>query len=654
MLRDPVELAYVVLVICLVLGFALGESGRNPIRQAVSAVQLRPDVSVRSAATVPPGRPTRREQASWHGSLPWPDAPVPSAHSAQATWPPIAPPAESEPSEPSHHASEDPAPPSVALQISDVSVNSVAGPREASVSWHTNLPTWTRGARGASTTPTIWTEQDGPSYEHHTVFTGLDFSMQYTMWLQAVDEWGRSATTTLQLTMPAPGQRPMATAAGSAILLDGQPFFPLMVWAPCSDRVPGALAAGIDVFMGTDCNQRQVLAAVSGRAFAIVNSESDDTQEAPIIGWHYPDEWDTFLPSDVTVGDLRRLAPEPPTGLLSFLTLTNHFYSGAAPLPQGRGMYPALTSIADVVGFDLYPLQNWCRTDRFGAVFDSQRELEALTGGKPTFQWIEARTMDCPATDDLVPTADTVRAETWLAIGGGADAIGYFPDDWSPTVRTEIRRTNDQIKDLSAALVAAPADASSDVPAVKVAARSLNGALYVIAVNTTRAPADASITVSGLGGQTLRALGEQRTITSVDDTFRETFGPLEVHLYVVPPSGWADEGSAAVSTVDTPSPADVDATGPASAGRPAPGNRAPQAKTARQRPAVQVTRRAGPVDRVGFASPAHDTPPQESPVPSLPSSTAPPEEQGPLVEPGTSWTAVPPDAPFSAPQSKGG
>jgi hypothetical protein len=66
-------------------------------------------------------------------------------------------------------------------------------------------------------------------------------------------------------------------------------------------------------------------------------------------------------------------------------------------------MYPGLVASADVLGFDLYPLQNWCRFDSFGDVFDSQLDLVALARGKPTFQWIEARQMDCSGTE-LDPT----------------------------------------------------------------------------------------------------------------------------------------------------------------------------------------------------------------------------------------------------------
>src|SRR5204863_62484 len=88
--------------------------------------------------------------------------------------------------------------------------------------------------------------------------------------------------------------------------------------------------------------------------------------------------------------------PSARPGRISFLTLTNHFYSKAEPLPQGKGMYPVLFQIPDVLGFDLYPLQVWCRP-AFGDVFDAQAELHNVSGGKPTFQWIEVARRWCSA-----------------------------------------------------------------------------------------------------------------------------------------------------------------------------------------------------------------------------------------------------------------
>ena len=81
-------------------------------------------------------------------------------------------------------------------------------------------------------------------------------------------------------------------------------------------------------------------------------------------------------------------------------------------------------------------------------MFDSQLDLVALGRGRPTFQWIEARRMDCMG-EQLDPTPETVRAEAWLSIAGGAHAIGYFPNNWSAEVGAEIARTNHEIQDPS-------------------------------------------------------------------------------------------------------------------------------------------------------------------------------------------------------------
>ena len=48
-----------------------------------------------------------------------------------------------------------------------------------------------------------------------------------------------------------------------------------------------------------------------------------------------------------------------------------------------------------MIGFDLYPLQEWCQPNRLNAVFFAQRELVKLAGEKPTFQWIEADDWKC-------------------------------------------------------------------------------------------------------------------------------------------------------------------------------------------------------------------------------------------------------------------
>jgi hypothetical protein len=294
--------------------------------------------------------------------------------------------------------------------------------------------------------------------------------------------------------------------------------------------------------MGDGCSDEEssLPRRLDGRAYSIVNAENAGTADGRgLLGWYYPDEWDAFLQSSVTRKDLEKSIPARQAGRISFLTLTNHFYSLATPLPQGKGMYPTLMSIPDVVGFDLYPLQVWCRP-AFGDVMDAQREL-GTTSGKPTFQWIEAAPMEheCKNHKELDPTPATVRAETWLAVAGGAGAIGYFPNHWSTTIGTEIARTNREIKSLSPALLASISPASSDVSGVRVSARTFNGATYVIAVNTTNTSLQAKITVDGIAGRSPVVVGGGQVVGADDTGFADNFGPLSARVYILPPPGWS-------------------------------------------------------------------------------------------------------------------
>src|SRR5439155_12343328 len=283
---------------------------------------------------------------------------------------------------------------------------------------------------------------------------------------------------------------------------------------------------------GKDCGSPETqLSALGNRGLFV----SDATQPAVdgAVGSFLPDEWDTFLPNNFTAEEARKLVPDNGGGP-RFLTLTNHFYSRAAPLPQGRGMYPALMQTADVLSFDLYPLQNWCRYDEFGHVFESQKELVQAALGKPTFQWIEARSLDCH-DPRLNPTAATVHAETWLAIAGGAHAMGYFPHDFPPEIAAQIASDKREVQALVPALLEPnlPADAGNGP--VEVGAREHNGALYVIAVNGSRVGATATISVPALGNRQLISLDGSRSVSASSGSFTDTFAPFEVHVYIAAP-----------------------------------------------------------------------------------------------------------------------
>ncbi len=409
-------------------------------------------------------------------------------------------------------------------------------PFSATLAWRTSEAATSRVVYGLDA-PVVWTAPTAAGMTHQVTVTGLTFSSSYHLAVTATTPDGRSAVSQFLLTTPGLTGSVRASTANGAILLNGQPSFPKIVWDQCPDAVGSNLAVGIDLFMGNGCGSSAQLAGwVNGSAFAVGDAQEQPAARAGAIGTYLPDEWDTHLPNSFSAADAFRLIPPSPGSGPRFLTLTNHFYSRAAPLPQGRGMYPALVASADVLGFDLYPLQNWCRYDSFGDVFDSQLDLVAIARGKPTFQWIEARQMDCFGAE-LDPTSETVRAESWLSIAGGAHAIGYFPNNWSPSVGAEIARTNHEISTLVPALVEPPIAASASLGStVKVGAREHNGAVYVIAVNASRTNASATITIPALVDRTLVTLDGQHKTEAKDGAFTATFAPLEVRVYIAAPA----------------------------------------------------------------------------------------------------------------------
>jgi len=369
--------------------------------------------------------------------------------------------------------------------------------------------TWTGGGRAAiglhGQPPTIWAGGG------HAVVGGLSFTATY-------DVTAGSRTTTVQ---PSPPTSVTASTGGGNLLLGGQPFFPILLWGQCP-FYDTLLAAGIDLFLNNPCGGlASQVDALAGKGLTL--GEAPGGSGEGVIGSYYPDEADAH---GFTGANL------PQAQGVRFLTLSNHFYSAAAPLQAGRGMYPGLIAKADVIGFDLYPLQNWCRRDALPDVYSAQKELVALAAGKPTFQWIETARMDCPV-DEVTP--QTVRAESWLAITGGARGLGFFPIGWTGEVSGGIAQVGRDVQALGPAILAPEQPVTADGP-VKVAARALGGAFYVFAVNPTYAPAHVTISAPGLDGRPLQVLGESRSVTPANRAFADDFAPLAVHLYVAAPA----------------------------------------------------------------------------------------------------------------------
>jgi hypothetical protein len=366
--------------------------------------------------------------------------------------------------------------------------------------------------------PTLW----APLTNGQATLTGLRFSTTYRAW---------AGDAAVDFTTAPPPASPTAGIGGGAVLLDGQPFFPLMVLAQCPDAYQGSLDAGITLFIENPCggigDQTQ---ALGGRALSLTAANEAGIGGAGVIGWYYPDEPDLKRMTGDTLPQFPTLAQ---TGRLRVLTLSNHFYSRTAPLAEGRGIYPGLIAKSDVVGFDLYPLQEFCKVSWMRDVAVAQRELVRLAGDRPTFQWIEASSWRCQDAERRVTQA-TVRAESWLAIAGGARGLGFFPAGWDPEVTPAIADVSRKVAALGAALLAPDAAVSAGAPIV-VGARTLNGAYYVIAVNPTPKEVRATISAPGIDGRRAAVVGQGRTVVASGDSFDDTFAAYAAHVYVAAP-----------------------------------------------------------------------------------------------------------------------
>jgi hypothetical protein len=424
---------------------------------------------------------------------------------------------------------------SAAPVIEEVQASAAAS--AATVTWRTNVPTRGLVAYGVGGLY-LWSAREGVASTSHAVtLPDLNPSTTYEFRIVAA---AASASGSLTTTARTDGLR--FGVDGTHVTANGSLFFPVLSYEQCVDTVGRALAAGVNAFV-----QVPFTGCITPAGVTPPYVLSDNYAAEHGIGWYLPDEPDGW---GITPEQMPRLPPAAETGRLRFVTLSQHFFSGQAPINDrfDRNDYKRFAALGDVVGFDMYPVVKFCGRIPLLDVFRSQRELMTLYApGKPTYQWIETSRMtgECRA---MTITPEIVNAEAWLAVAGGACGLGLFTNSWTGDlwnrwdfdagVEQQLAKTVARVQGLAPALctgeygsVVVPWDGS-----VAASSRTLNGALYIVAVNGAASPTTVPFRVDALAGRTLSVLDEGRTIQPAKQVFfRDRFAPYEVHVYVAAP-----------------------------------------------------------------------------------------------------------------------
>lgn len=327
-----------------------------------------------------------------------------------------------------------------------------------------------------------------------------------------------------------------ADVVRASVVVGGTPFFPVMLIDQCkASDIARAHRLGVNLILNESCpgvSPAAQLDELVGRQLGVLPIQARGTSDAHLAGWTYPDEPENNGWTAAKLAQAFHYPRGSDDGLVSFVTTTSAFLHGSGSIVR------AIAHLADVAGFDLYPL-NHCQTN-LEAVYDAQRAFVRLVGSMPTFQWIETGALRAAYCGGFRMTPQQLTAEAWLAVAGGARGIGFFTHTLAPDrefdVSEPIAHAMWQFTSLAAAvqpgLVGATVPGSSNSPAIKVLARRAGSRTYVFAVNAGPQYVRAQLTVPNLAHGTARAFGEKRSVEVSGHALVDAWPPLGVHVYV--------------------------------------------------------------------------------------------------------------------------
>ncbi len=332
-------------------------------------------------------------------------------------------------------------------------------------------------------------------------------------------------------------------------------YFPLVVWNQPQRNLARLRRLGIN----TVVNGEKMASTAARRAFLDacrkarvrgvlqVRGYADELDAHPALAmWLLPDEPD-LNPKRTLGGFEPRIKPAEVARWIAklpgsrskplWLNTTVRFF---APYRQlGLDWYGKYYALADVCGFDHYPVTGWNAPNRVPELEPASRRAVSLAGPRPVLAIVEASDQDLAwtAKETRGPSAAELRQEVFLSLIGGARAVGYFTIAFHPfrwmhltmDVEAELCRTNRELA-LLGGFLARPEDArlvvESDVASVRCAARpGPNGAFVLVVANRTSERVQARLSVR-------RKLGLPKQLTRIgnDATYALDHGVVALDL----------------------------------------------------------------------------------------------------------------------------
>jgi hypothetical protein len=357
-------------------------------------------------------------------------------------------------------------------------------------------------------------------------------------------------------------------------------FFPIFVWLQSPSNAAAYKKAGIDFFIGlwkgpTE-EQLSGLASVGMPVLCEQNLVGlHHLKDEGIMGWTQPDEPDNAqefptggygpcVDPQVVIKNYntwRKKAPSRPVYLnlgqgSSYIT-----YPGRGSSCAGQTqIYPQYIQGADIISFDIYPVNNPAKEVRDNLWYVPQGidNLRAWSNDtKPVWCWIECTLIgrDSPGK----PTPAQVRSEVWMALIHGAAGIGYFCHSFHPSFNEAallhdpvmlkaVTALNLQIHSLATVLNSntfknfTTVHSSDNSVPIDLMVKQVGGSTYLFTVAMRDGKTTGVFTIP-LPDTHIEVLGENRKTELKGGKFSDHFQPYGVHLYKINSTTLAGSGA---------------------------------------------------------------------------------------------------------------